>query len=406
MPAPRNREWMTSPTAQDSDELGVQVLSIALIGPEEHRRNAVAKAIARSQIGMTQEFRSYPAAGEVSRLLESNYDIIVVELDSNPEHALQLVEYLWTTSSVPVMVYSVRADPEMLVRCMRAGAREFLTVPIASEMIAEALIRAAARRPAAPSLKKVSGKIFLFLGSKGGSGVTTIAINFAVALAQESGQKALLIDFGFPIGDAALSLGIKPHFSTAHALENSDRLDSSFISKLLSAHDSGLFVLSAPDQYAATQPSPESVERLINIVRQDFDYVVVDAGSSFGPALKSLLDASTAVYLVTQVGISELRNSNRLISQFFKAGRPKLEVVLNHFSERLLGIDEHHIRKALTVPIDWKIPADRDSAVRAQNTAQPLVLQDSPISRVVRGMARTACGLPKVPQRKRVRWFR
>ncbi len=103
---------------------------------------------------------------------------------------------------------------------MRAGAREFLTQPIAPNTIAEALVRASVRRPAARPAKKVGGKLLVFLGAKGGSGVTTIASNFAVALAQESGQSTVLIDLDLPLGDAALDLGITAQFSTANALQN------------------------------------------------------------------------------------------------------------------------------------------------------------------------------------------
>lgn len=393
---------LMSTSIQDRDALGGHALSVALIGPEEHRRRAVANALSDSGSGTTQEFGSYPGMDDVSRLVESNYDAIIVELDSNPEHALDLVEHICGNSSITVMVYSAHSDSEMLVRCMRAGAREFLTLPIAPDTIAEALVRASVRRPAAQQPgKKALGKLLMFLGAKGGSGVTTIASNFAVALAQESDQKIALIDFGLPIGDAGLSLGISPQFSTANALQNFNRLDSNFLSKLLTKHSSGLSVLASPDEYTPIQITTEAVEKLVAVTRQDFDYVVVDAGSGLGPASKSLIEAATIVYLITQVNIAELRNSNRLITQFFASYGPKLEVVLNRFSPRSMGIDEKDIKRALTVPIQWKIPSNYDAILQAQNTANALALEDSTISRVIHQMARTACGLPKKPEKKK-----
>ena len=88
--------------------------------------------------------------------------------------------------------------------------------------------------------------MFVFLGAKGGCGVTTIASNFALALAQESGQNTLLIDFGLPLGDAAINLGMAAEYSTANALQDSNRLDANFLSGLLAKHSSGLNVLAAP----------------------------------------------------------------------------------------------------------------------------------------------------------------
>jgi pilus assembly protein CpaE len=391
---------------QDPDALGANVLSVALIGPAEQRRKAMAGALAGSQASVTREFPSYPSLDDVPRLLETGFDVIIVELDSNPEQALDLVEHICGNSSATVMVYSARFDSELLVRCMRAGAREFLTQPIAPGTIAEALVRASVRRPAARPAKKVGGKLLVFTGAKGGSGVTTIASNFAVSLAQESGQNTLLIDLGLPLGDAALDLGITAQFSTANAIENFSRLDSNFLAKLLIKHSSGLSVLAAPDRYTPIQASDVAIEKLLTLARQDFDYVVVDAGSSLGTTSKALFEGAAIVYLVTQVSISELRNSNRLISEFFAPNGSKPEIVLNRFNPRSVGIDEANITKALTMPVSWKIPSDYPAARQAQNTATPLALEDSPISRIIRQMARAACGLtPTQDKRKRFSLF-
>lgn len=386
---------------QGSDALDVRVLSVALIGPNETRRRAVATAIAGSQAKITREFVTYPDLDDVPQLLEAAYEIIIVDLDSDPEHALDLVESICSGSSITVMVYSSHSDPELLVRCMRAGAREFLTQPIASATIAEALVRASVRRPTVRTTKKTVGKVFVFAGAKGGSGVSTIASNFAILLAQESHQNTVLVDLGLPLGAAALDLGITTEFSTANALQNINRLDSNFLSKLLTKHSSGLSVLSAPDRYTPLHVSNEAIAKLLAVARQDFDYVVIDAGSSMGSTYKTLLESATIAYLVAQVGISELRNSNRIISEFFTLPTPKLEIVLNRFTQNPLGIDEENITKALTRQATWRIPSDYGTVQRAQNTATPLALGESAITSVLRQMARTACGLPAVAEKKK-----
>jgi pilus assembly protein CpaE len=390
-----------STSAQGPDMLDVHVMSVALIGPDEQRRKAVASALAGSQANVTREFASYPELDDVPQLLETGFDVIIVDLDSDPEHALDLVEHICGNSSVTVMVYSTQADPELLVRCMRAGAREFLNQPIAPSTIAEALVRASVRRPAVRAPKKTLGRLLIFAGAKGGSGVSTIASNFAIMLAQESKQNTLLLDLDLPLGGAALDLGISTQYSTANALQDINRLDSNFLTKLLTKHASGLYVLSAPDSYTPVHAPDESVAKLLTVARQDFDFVVIDAGSSMGSTYKTLLEGATVVYLVTQVSIAELRNSNRLISEFFQLPTPKLEIVLNRFTANALGIDDENITKALTRSPTWKIPNDYVTVQRAQNTATPLAHGDSAIAGVIRQMARTACGLPAVPEKKR-----
>jgi pilus assembly protein CpaE len=391
---------MSTPT-QDPDALGSNVLTIALVGPNQQQRGAIAITLAGLQAGMTREFPTYPELDEVPRLLQDGYDVVMVDLDSNPEYALDLVETICTSGAPTVMVYSAQADQEMLVRCMRAGAREFLTQPFASGSIAEALVRASVRRPTAKTPKKTAGKMLVFLGAKGGSGVTTLACNFGVSLATESNQNVLLIDLHLPLGDAALDLGITAQYSTVNALQNASRLDSNFLSKLLTKHASGLNVLAAPGKFTQVQYTNDDIDKLLALARQDFDYVIVDAGTRLELANTSLFDQASTIYLITQVSIPELRNSNRLVSEFFSKSGNKLEIVLNRYAPRSLGVDEEHITKALTRPATWRIPNDYATARRTQNTATPLSLEDSPISRVIQEMARTVCGLPPNTEKKK-----
>jgi len=192
-------EPLTSPFAQDANSLGSDILSVAVIGPEPHGRKAVAKAVFGFHAGTVREFSSYPELDDLPKILNSVFDVIVVELDTNPEHALDLVEHICGQASATVMVYSAHTDSELLVRCMRAGAREFLTQPIAPSTIAEAMVRASVRRPVHRTVKQAEAKLLVFLGAKGGAGVSTLAANFAVALAQDSRQRVALLDLGMVV---------------------------------------------------------------------------------------------------------------------------------------------------------------------------------------------------------------
>ena len=418
---------------------GAGDLSIALIGPEERRRKAVADALAEYQTSQKRdpkglgrevrpsgtslpagdgrqaltvgiqiwEFPAYPdGIDDLPRMLQQQFDVVIVDLDSNPEYALEIVESICSSSNAAVMVYSEQADLHLAVRFMRAGAREFLTLPLAHDDIAGALARVSIRQPASRLDQKATGSLFVFLGAKGGCGVTTIASNFALALAQESGQNTLLIDFGLPLGDAAINLGMATEYSTANALQDFSRLDANFLSGLLAKHSSGLNVLAAPSEFNQIQTSKEAVDKLLGVARANFDYVVVDFGSRLDLKDSDLFADSAMLYLITQVGVSELRNPNRLISHFFVNRGRDLQIVLNRYIPHSLGLDDKHISKALTRPAQWTIPDDYATARRTRNTANPIVLEDSPISRAITKMARTACGLPaEAPGKKRFKIF-
>src|ERR1035441_7778293 len=118
-----NRPSMNTSTSTPPDALGNVILSVALIGPTDSRRKALAEALASLHGSVIREFSFYPEMDDVPRLLEADYDVVIVELDNNPEYALELVENICGKSSVTVMVFSEQVYPEMLVRCMRADRK-------------------------------------------------------------------------------------------------------------------------------------------------------------------------------------------------------------------------------------------------------------------------------------------
>lgn len=391
---------------QDADSINVNELSVALIGPNEQDRKTVAQALIASSISAVKEFPTYPARlAEVQRLMEQSFDVIIIDLDSDQSLALNLVEHVASRNAATVMVYSSQTDPSTLVRCMRAGAREFLSLPLASGSLNDALHRAAIRKPSAQGAKHEGGKVLIFLGGKGGSGVTTVACNFAVALAQGCGKNTVLIDLDLPLGDAALTLGITPQFSTVDALQNAGRMDSNFLSKILTKHATGLSVLAAPGKFPGVNIENDAVAKLITTARAAFEYVVVDAGSRYDLSGNSLVDQADTVYLVMQAGIPELRNSHRVISEYFKSGGSNLEIVLNRFIPRSGGVDEEHIAKALNRPVQWKIPSDYVAVRRMQNEATPLTQEDSMISRAIQEMAEAASGVTIQQEKKKKKGF-
>jgi pilus assembly protein CpaE len=396
-------------------------LSIVLIGPNERRRQAVAGVLAGYKSGTSpapqrrafaagiaiRELSSYSAGlDDLPEMMEQHCDVVMVDLDCDPEYALDVVERICALGSATLMVYSEQDDKALVVRAMRAGAREFLPLPLVPSEMADALSRVSSRRPATGIAKGTARRVFVFLGAKGGCGVTTLASNFAVLLAQESGQTTLLVDLGLPLGDAAINLGMVHKYSTVNAFQEPDRLDASFLATLLAKHSSGLYLLAAPGEFTSREAPQSAIDKLIDVARQSFDYIVVDAGSRVDLMDSALFEDSSTVYLVTQIGVSELRNANRMISKFFAARGRTLQIVLNRYIPHSMGVDEKHIAKALTRPAEWRIPDDFADARRTRNTATPLALKDSPISRAIRQMARTACGLPAdEPKKNKLRLF-
>ncbi len=371
-------------------------LSVALLGPDEQRRKVVAAAVSKRPGLRLHEFSSFPPRLEdLPQMLAQAYEIVIIDVDSDPDYAFALVESLCASGRTYVMAYTANADMKRAVQFMRAGVREFFTLPLDDVEVSAALERAVTHRPAAPpeQTDEKNGKLFVFLGSKGGCGVTTLASNFALALAQESDSSTLLIDLGLPLGDVAINLGIKTEYSIATALENPSRVDANLLSTLVAKHSSGLSVLPAPTDLSDAVATKEAVDKLLSVTRDIYDYVVVDAGSRIDLMDSTLFEPSATVFLVTQVGISEMRTANRMIVKFFSRRDESLQIVINRNKSSDALFDEAQIVKALTRSAQWKIPDDYAAARRTRETATPLVMVDSEISREIRLMAKTVAGL-------------
>lgn len=381
---------------------GAQVLPIAVVDPNPERRNAVASILCGmrstemmprvSTLSNVEEFRS---------LAKQESKVVFVAADGDQEVAMKTIESICRNSSLIAMAYSTSTGDDLLINCMRAGVREFLIYPFAPGVVEDAFSRATSRGLLTPDTNKASGKSFVFIGAKGGSGGTTAACNFAISMARDSKKETLLIDLDLPLGDAALVLGIAGEFSTVDALHDPERLDATFLHKILTQHSSGLYVLGAPGRFVNSNVTREAINKLIEVACKTFEFVVIDAGCPWDLAETRLFDMVSTIYLVTQIGIAELRNSNRLITGCLQPYAQKLEIVLNRHKDGMFGIETAAIEKALMRQAEWRIPNDFPAVCEMQNTATPLALKESNIQRAIQTMARIASGIPAAQQPKK-----
>jgi pilus assembly protein CpaE len=379
------------------DSAKANALSVALIVPDAMRRRSLARALVASHFTIAREFGAYPSPGDLPETARLDCPVVVVDLDNDVEQAMRVIEGICSRNvAMTVMAYSSRNDSTLLRRSMQAGAREFLVEPLLQETVVEAYTRASARRP---NQEKAVGKTLVFMPSKGGVGVTTIALNFALALSKESGATVVVVDLDFELGEIALGLGMTAEFSVVDALLNPARLDKEFLSTLLLRDSSGLAVLASAEEYNFFHSPAEGAGKLFQILREEFDYVIVDAGTCHSHVQESVLDIADRLYLVTEMTFPALRNAHRIVS--FLSGRDRscaLEVIVNRYTSRN-DIEESSATKALGRPINWKIPNGYAAARAAQDSGVPLALKISPISRAIVQMAKAACGKPWVAKK-------
>jgi Flp pilus assembly CpaE family ATPase len=362
--------------------------SIALIGPDAEKRTAVAGALAQWPGADVRQFPSYPPAlDDVAELVKLSFDLIVIDAESDSDYAIQIIEHLSTRDSATVMAYAWTAKQELAERFKRAGAREYLDAPFEFS-VPSALERAADARYARTSpAKSWEAKLLVFFGAKGGSGTTSVACSYAIALAQESRQRTLLIDLGLPLGDAALNLGLTSDYSTEDALKDPERLDPSLLEALAVKHESGIEVLAAPSKVPEVTPSAAAIDKLMKMARKVYTNVIVDVGSRVDLMDTTLFGEAYRIYLVSQASISDLRNAERLISRYFTTQGQKLEIVINRFEPGAARMTEEQMSSALGKPVRWRVPSDQDAIHNLQSAQKPMSDTDSQFSRSILEMA-------------------
>jgi pilus assembly protein CpaE len=374
--------------------------SVALIVPDPRRRRSLADAISGgSRHAIIREFGDEPMTGDLSAFARLGCSVAIVDLDHDIDQAVRVIEDICLRNpSTTVMACSAKSDLPLARRAMQAGARDFLAEPVFADTVKAAFERISSRRT---FQEKVPGKLLVFVPSKRGVGVTALASSFAVSLARESGARVAIVDMDLQLGDLALGLGLTTSCSVVDALRNPARLDRDFLSSLLMHHSSGVDVLGSPEDYSfGTVPGRAATEKVFQVLRQEFDYVVVDAGPCNSVLQESLLEMADKLYLVAELSFPAVRNAHRMMS--YLSGRNafrNLEVILNRFDAPQGQIAEEHLRKAIGRTPDWKIPDDRSAAVHARNHGVPLALENSPIGKALGRMAKAACGKPQTAEK-------
>jgi pilus assembly protein CpaE len=303
--------------------------------------------------------------------------LVILQLGANPESDLQQAS-AWTREGGEVFIVSDSADSQVLMLAMRAGVKEFLVNPIRPEEIKDALSRFSERQARAvqgPMAR--DGKLISVFGSKGGVGTTTVAVNLAVSLSQ-SGKKCevALLDMNTLFGEIPLFLEVAPKFHWGEITKNIDRLDSSFLQNILSKHKSGVNILPSPAYLNGhVKPTPDIMTRLLALMKQMFDYVIIDAGQSTDDTSIRVLEVSDTLMLVTILSLPCLANTSKLIKSLVDLGyapREKIKVILNRFIKKS-EVSVEDAEAGIGKEIFWVVPNDYSTSMSSINSGKPLI---------------------------------
>lgn len=305
---------------------------------------------------------------------------IVTLSEANSEQALKLIEKLSVECPQTAIISAARnASPDLILRSMRAGAREFLRLPIIADEFKTVLDRTAEFCAGQKVAPKKKGRLISVFSSKGGCGTSFIATNIAASL----NAPTVLVDLNLQAGDLPLFLGIEPKYSIADLVENRARMDDTLLASYVTPHSSKLSLLAAPREAdSADDVEPEHIFEALERLRESYDYVVLDPQHTFDAITLAALDQADDIVLVLTLDIPAIRSAQRALEIFDRLGYPrkKVRVIINRWSKQI-DLDLQQVERFLKEKVTGSVSSDYQTAVTSINLGQPLV-QSEPSSKI------------------------
>lgn len=393
-------EALSDPSSQPDAASAVPVL---LIAEQERIRTTLepllAQAMPHARLTWANQCAVAPALAQ-----ELAPAIILIDDDLLHDDPMRLIRHLaHELPDTPILALVEEANLVETRQSLQAGARAVLHKPLQAEDLQAKLAQIPVRAPrpvAAAGESAVSGepadeagepplsassregRVIVFVAAKGGVGTTTLITNAAVALRELTGQTVAVVDahFDAPTLDVALNILEGPTWRDAlAALDNGESAtDADLPGDLLTVHATGVHILPAPSPGGdPLQPTAAQVTQVLQELRRQHEWVLVDLGNPFGAATAALCDLADRILVVATPEITGLRNTRGLISSLAQRepSSGKVWLVLNR-AGMPGGLRRTDIEERLQLRVRHALPDDAPPARHSLNRGVPLLVND------------------------------
>ncbi|MEI7474029.1 MAG: AAA family ATPase [bacterium] len=308
-------------------------------------------------------------------IIQDKPSVAIIDISDNEEYALEVIEKLSIQAkNTIIFVTSSDVSTDIVLKTMRAGAREFLSKPIQTNELKNALDKAKSIINV-DNEERHQSKIITVFSNKGGIGKTTIAANLAVSLADLTGKKVALLDLNLQLGDVTTFLDISPSFDISYVVTHLNRVDESFLLSTLEKYkDKDLYILADPPYLEqAEEITSEQINTVLSILKSVFSYIIIDTSSNFDSKTLCSLDNSDNILLVSMVNLPTIRNSQRCIDLFNRLdyNEDKVKLIINRYMPNE-EITVEDVEDALGHSVYWKFPNNYLSVMSAINRGVPI----------------------------------
>jgi pilus assembly protein CpaE len=383
----------------------------ALISGDDRLKQIVGESIQSAGLSMRIDLAIAPTAQFVDpagleRLRSSQVHVVILDMAHDPERAIRAAGAIVSASPGAALVgLGPELDSSRILEAMRAGLVEYVPHPLEPKSIGEALGRVMRKKGWADAQgKHRNGKVLAFFSPKGGSGSTSVVTNVGIELSRLSGQKTLLVDLDLELGEIASHLGVRPRFHFVDLVRNFHRMDEDLLTSYIESHESGVHVLSAPfEPEIGEEVTGEQIARILDFLRAQYDYVLVDTSKSLAPPSLAALQAADPIFLVTNMDVPSLRNLKRclpILDRVTAGDAGRLRLVVNRFNPKSL-VRLQDLEETLGIEVYCTLMNDYATVIQSISTGRPLVQGRSKYAGQLKRLARDIVEGPREATRSK-----
>lgn len=263
-------------------------------------------------------------------------------------------------------------DVALFRRLLSAGVADYLIKPLQNDSLQQAII-SAAHFSAGQEKKAGVADLIVIIGARGGVGASTIAVNCAWTLAEESKNSVALVDLDMHFGSSALALDIEPSPGLREALKNPSRIDSLFVTSALVKATDRLYVLGSEEPIdEEIMPDPTAISLLLSEMRGRFQYVIVDLPHNLLRLYDVIFPETSRVFIVSDLSLAGIRDTVRLMNRIRTINaKQDIRIIANRVPAATVGITNKDFERGTGGKIDFIIPDDAKIAI-ANNAGKPI----------------------------------
>ena len=339
------------------------------------------------------------------RMLETDTDLFALVVDiSGIDDPFTELERLAGVCPPDVRVAVIGDNREITFyrELLELGLTEYLPRPLTRDMVLDKLRPKLLGDVAANQIDR-GGHVVSICGAQGGAGATSIAINLALQLAETTKAKVALLDLHLQGGEAAVMLGVRPGPGLRIALENPMRADTLFLERAAIEVNERVCLVSADEDLDAQLEITEAgVRHVLGLLRQRFNYIVVDVPVPFPPSIYPVITLSGHVMVLLESEVTGLRNAHALRAAVINiAGKDRVFTLLNR-AGRPGGLPRAAVVKALGAEPDIVVPDLGKGMTEALNLGIPALKHVRKLRRHLAPIVREISGVAA----ERTGWWR